>query len=239
MLQIPAFLARQTDLLEAGGRTGQVVNVKKGQFMAPWDMKNVVAKLAEVGNDNVLLSERGTTFGYGMLVNDMRAIPWMQANRPAGDLRRHPQRTDSRARSATAPAATGAMVPVLARAAVAAGCDGLFLETHPDPDDAPSDGPNMLPLAELPAPDRTLPAAAGSVGDVMRNCGLPVLMFLVLGCTHFDNGSGGSGTGPVKARRPVARGLGGNRPHAGRRHRAAACSRNSTANSTRRAHCRR
>ena len=86
VLQVPAFLARQTDLLEACGRTGRVVNVKKGQFMAPWDMKNVVAKLAEVGNRRVLLTERGTTFGYGMLVNDMRAIPWMQETGCAGDL---------------------------------------------------------------------------------------------------------------------------------------------------------
>ena len=96
ILQVPAFLARQTDLLEACGRTGRVVNVKKGQFMAPWDMRNVVAKLAEVGNSRVLLTERGTTFGYGMLVNDMRAVPWMQETGGASDLRRHPQRTEAR-----------------------------------------------------------------------------------------------------------------------------------------------
>ncbi len=149
VLQVPAFLARQTDLLEACGRTGRVVNVKKGQFMAPWDMKNVVAKLAEVGNRRVLLTERGTTFGYGMLVNDMRAVPWMQETGS-------PVIFDA-THSVQKPAALGdrtggdrAMVPVLARAAVAAGCDGVFLETHPNPDHAPSDGPNMIPLEQLP-----------------------------------------------------------------------------------------
>jgi 2-dehydro-3-deoxyphosphooctonate aldolase (KDO 8-P synthase) len=149
ILQVPAFLARQTDLLEACGRTGHVVNVKKGQFMAPWDMRNVVAKLAEVGNRRVLLTERGTTFGYGMLVNDMRAIPWMQETGA-------PVIFDA-THSVQKPAALGdktggdrAMVPVLARSAIAAGCDGVFLETHPDPDHAPSDGPNMIPLDQLP-----------------------------------------------------------------------------------------
>ncbi|MCS6866589.1 MAG: 3-deoxy-8-phosphooctulonate synthase [Gemmataceae bacterium] len=149
ILQVPAFLARQTDLLEACGRTGRVVNVKKGQFMAPWDMKNVVAKLAECGNRHVLLTERGTTFGYGWLVNDMRSIPWMQEiGVPVIFDATH---------SVQKPGALGdrtggdrEMVPVLARAAVAAGCDGVFLETHPQPDKAPSDGPNMVPLAELP-----------------------------------------------------------------------------------------
>ena len=148
VLQVPAFLARQTDLLEACGKTGRVVNVKKGQFMAPWDMKNVVAKLAEVGNRRVLLTERGSTFGYGMLVNDMRAIPWMQETSA-------PVIFDA-THSVQKPAALGdktggdrTMVPVLAQAAIAAGCDGVFLETHPDPDRAPSDGPNMIPLAQM------------------------------------------------------------------------------------------
>jgi len=148
VLQVPAFLARQTDLLEACGKTGRVVNVKKGQFMAPWDMKNVVAKLAEVGNRRTLLTERGTTFGYGMLVNDMRAIPWMQETSA-------PVIFDA-THSVQKPAALGdktggdrTMVPVLARAAIAAGCDGVFMETHPDPDRAPSDGPNMIPLDQL------------------------------------------------------------------------------------------
>jgi 2-dehydro-3-deoxyphosphooctonate aldolase (KDO 8-P synthase) len=149
VLQVPAFLARQTDLIEACGRTGRVVNVKKGQFMAPWDMTNVVAKLAEVGNRRVLLTERGTTFGYGMLVNDLRAIPWMQETAA-------PVIFDA-THSVQKPGALGdrtggirEMVPVLARAAVAAGCDGLFLETHPDPDAAQSDGPNAIPLDQLP-----------------------------------------------------------------------------------------
>ena len=148
VLQVPAFLARQTDLLEACGKTGRVVNVKKGQFMAPWDMKNVVAKLAEVGNRRTLLTERGTTFGYGMLVNDMGAIPWMQETSA-------PVIFDA-THSVQKPAALGdktggdrTMVPVLARAAIAAGCDGVFMETHPDPDRAPSDGPNMIPLDQL------------------------------------------------------------------------------------------
>ncbi len=150
LLQIPAFLARQTDLVQAAGRTGKAVNVKKGQFMAPWDMANVVAKLAEVGNGQVLLTERGTTFGYGQLVNDMRAIPWMQdTGKPVIFDGTH---------SVQQPGGKGdrsggdrRMVPFLTRAAVAAGCDGVFLEAHPDPDHAPSDGPNMLPLDELPA----------------------------------------------------------------------------------------
>jgi 2-dehydro-3-deoxyphosphooctonate aldolase (KDO 8-P synthase) len=149
LLQIPAFLARQTDLLLAAGRTGRAVNVKKGQFMAPWDMRNVVNKLAEVENPNLLLTERGSTFGYGQLVNDMRAIPWMQelgcpvifdathsVQKPGG----LGDRTGGERR----------MIPYLARAAVACGCDGVFLETHPRPDEALSDGPNMVPLAELP-----------------------------------------------------------------------------------------
>jgi 2-dehydro-3-deoxyphosphooctonate aldolase (KDO 8-P synthase) len=149
LVQVPAFLARQTDLLQAAGRTGKAVNVKKGQFMAPWDMRHVVAKMAEVGNRRLLLTERGTTFGYGQLVNDMRSIPWMQ------DLG-CPVIFDA-THSVQMPAAKGdrsdgdrRMVPYLARAAVACGCDGLFLETHPRPDEALSDGPNMIALADFP-----------------------------------------------------------------------------------------
>jgi 2-dehydro-3-deoxyphosphooctonate aldolase (KDO 8-P synthase) len=149
LIQIPAFLARQTDLLLAAGRSGRAVNVKKGQFMAPWDMKNVVRKMDEVGCRNLLLTERGATFGYGMLVSDMRSIPWMQ------DLGR-PVIFDA-THSVQMPGAAGdrsggdrRMVPHLARAAVACGCDGLFLETHPRPDEALSDGPNMVPLDQLP-----------------------------------------------------------------------------------------
>jgi 2-dehydro-3-deoxyphosphooctonate aldolase (KDO 8-P synthase) len=146
---VPAFLARQTDLLEACGRTGRVVNVKKGQFMAPWDMQNVVAKLAEVGNRRTLLTERGTTFGYGMLVNDMRAVPWMQeTGAPVIFDATHSVQKPGALKDRTG--GDREMVPIVARAAVAAGCDGVFLETHPDPDNAPSDGPNMIPLDKLP-----------------------------------------------------------------------------------------
>src|SRR4051812_34061620 len=150
LIQIPAFLARQTDLIQAAGRTGVAVNVKKGQFMAPWDMRHVVSKMAEVGNRKLLLTERGSTFGYGQLVNDLRAIPWMQ------DLG-CPVIFDA-THSVQTPASQGdrtggdrRMVPYLARAAVAAGCDGVFVETHPRPDEAMSDGPNMIALADLPA----------------------------------------------------------------------------------------
>jgi 2-dehydro-3-deoxyphosphooctonate aldolase (KDO 8-P synthase) len=150
LLQVPAFLARQTDLLVAAGRTGRAVNVKKGQFMAPWDMKNVVAKMDEAGNPNLLLTERGTTFGYGNLVNDMRAIPWMQdLGRPVVFDATHSVQTPGSQGDRTG--GDRRMVPYLARAAVAAGCDGIFVETHPTPDTSPSDGPNMIPLDDLPA----------------------------------------------------------------------------------------
>jgi len=149
LLQIPAFLARQTDLVQTAGRTGRAVNVKKGQFMAPQDMRHVVTKMAEVGNKQLLLTERGASFGYGQLISDMRSIPWMQ------DLG-CPVIFDA-THSVQMPGAAGdrsggerRMVPYLARAAVAAGCDGVFLETHPRPDEALSDGPNMMVLDELP-----------------------------------------------------------------------------------------
>ena len=148
ILQVPAFLARQTDLIQACGATGRVVNVKKGQFMAPWDMRHVVTKMAEVGNSQLLLTERGATFGYGQLVSDMRSIPWMQ------DLG-CPVIFDA-THSVQMPGARGdhsggdrRMIPYLARAAVACGTDGIFLETHPRPDEALSDGPNMIALNEL------------------------------------------------------------------------------------------
>jgi 2-dehydro-3-deoxyphosphooctonate aldolase (KDO 8-P synthase) len=154
VLQIPAFLARQTDLLLAAAATGRAVNVKKGQFMAPWDMRHVVSKMKEAGNERVLLTERGSSFGYNNLVTDMRSIPLMQeTGRPAIIDATH---------SVQMPGGAGdrsggdrRMVPVIARAAVAAGCDGVFLETHPDPDNAPSDGPNMIALADLPGLIRT------------------------------------------------------------------------------------
>jgi 2-dehydro-3-deoxyphosphooctonate aldolase (KDO 8-P synthase) len=149
LIQVPAFLARQTDLVQAAARTGKALNVKKGQFMAPWDMKNVVAKVRECDNERLLLTERGTTFGYGQLVNDMRAIPWMQ------DLG-CPVIFDA-THSVQMPGGLGTrtggdrrMIPYLARAAVAAGCDGIFVETHPRPDEALSDGPNTLALADFP-----------------------------------------------------------------------------------------
>jgi 2-dehydro-3-deoxyphosphooctonate aldolase (KDO 8-P synthase) len=149
LLQIPAFLARQTDLVLAAGKTGKAVNVKKGQFMAPWDMKNVVAKMDEVGNAQLLLTERGTTFGYGQLVNDMRAIPWMQdLGRPVIFDATHSVQTPGSGGTKTG--GDRRMVPYLARAAVAAGCDGIFVETHPRPDEALSDGPNMIALDDLP-----------------------------------------------------------------------------------------
>jgi len=154
LLQIPAFLARQTDLVLAAGRTGKALNVKKGQFMAPWDMKNVVAKMDETGNPNLLLTERGTTFGYGQLVNDMRAIPWMQdLGRPVIFDATHSVQTPGSLGNRTG--GDRRMIPYLARAAVAAGCDGIFVETHPRPDEALSDGPNMIELSKLPDLIRT------------------------------------------------------------------------------------
>jgi 2-dehydro-3-deoxyphosphooctonate aldolase (KDO 8-P synthase) len=150
LLQVPAFLARQTDLIFACGSTGKPVNVKKGQFMAPWDMKNVVRKMEEVGNRQLLLTERGVTFGYGNLVSDMRSIPLMQ------DLG-CPVIFDA-THSVQMPGAGGdrsggdrRMIPYLARAATAVGCDGIFVETHPRPDEALSDGPNTIALENLPS----------------------------------------------------------------------------------------
>lgn len=148
LLQIPAFLARQTDLLLAAARTGRAVNVKKGQFMAPWDMKSVVEKLEAGGCGNVMLCERGTFFGYGQLINDMRSIPQMQSlGVPVVFDATH---------SVQQPGGLGSrsggdrrMVEPLARAAIAIGADGLFFETHPAPDTAPSDGPNMVPLDQF------------------------------------------------------------------------------------------
>jgi 2-dehydro-3-deoxyphosphooctonate aldolase (KDO 8-P synthase) len=151
LIQIPAFLARQTDLLEAAARTGRPVNVKKGQFMAPWDMTNVVAKLLGSAAAGVLLTERGTTFGYGRLVNDFRAIPQMQATgAPVVFDATHSVQLPSAGVGGTASSGQREMIPMLCRAAVAAGCDALFLEVHPDPDRALSDGPNSLQIDDLP-----------------------------------------------------------------------------------------
>jgi 2-dehydro-3-deoxyphosphooctonate aldolase (KDO 8-P synthase) len=149
ILQIPAFLCRQTDLLVAAAKTGRVVNVKKGQFLAPWDMKNVAAKVVEAGNPNVLLTERGASFGYNTLVSDMRSLPIMAAMGAPVIF----DATHSVQQPGGQGASTGgdrAMVPVLARAAVAVGVAGVFIETHQDPDNAPSDGPNMVKLTDMP-----------------------------------------------------------------------------------------
>ncbi|MEM9709545.1 MAG: 3-deoxy-8-phosphooctulonate synthase [Pseudomonadota bacterium] len=160
LLQIPAFLSRQTDLLQAAAETGKPVNVKKGQFMAPWDVPNVVAKLQAAGNDQVLLTERGASFGYNMLVSDMRALPVMaETGCPVVFDATH---------SVQLPGGQGAasggerrFVAPLARAAVAVGVAGVFIETHPDPDNAPSDGPNMVPLSDMEALLQDLAAIDG------------------------------------------------------------------------------
>ena len=155
VLQIPAFLCRQTDLLLAAGRTGKAVNVKKGQFLAPWDMENVLAKVASTGNGNILQTERGVSFGYNTLVSDMRALPILAQNG-------WPVVFDA-THSVQQPGGQGAssggqreFVPVLARAAAAIGVAAIFMETHQDPDSAPSDGPNMVPVRALPALLQTL-----------------------------------------------------------------------------------
>jgi 2-dehydro-3-deoxyphosphooctonate aldolase (KDO 8-P synthase) len=148
VLQIPAFLCRQTDLLVAAAKTGKPINVKKGQFLAPWDMENVAKKIADSGNDNILLCERGVSFGYNTLVSDMRSIPIMKKTG-------YPVIYDA-THSVQQPGGQGTssggdrtMVPILARAAVAIGVAGVFMETHQDPDIAPSDGPNMVKLSDM------------------------------------------------------------------------------------------
>ena len=150
VLQIPAFLCRQTDLLLAAGETGRVINVKKGQFLAPWDMVHVAAKIASTGNHNILLCERGASFGYNTLVSDMRSLPIMARTG-------YPVVFDA-THSVQQPGGQGAtsggqreFAPVLARAALAVGAAALFIETHEDPDRAPSDGPNMIALRDMPA----------------------------------------------------------------------------------------
>ncbi|CAN1721768.1 2-dehydro-3-deoxyphosphooctonate aldolase [Hyphomicrobium sp. 1Nfss2.1] len=150
VLQIPAFLCRQTDLLIAAAQTGRVVKVKKGQFLAPWDMKNVVTKLVASGNPNVLLTERGASFGYNTLVADMRSLPIMaETGCPViFDATHSVQQPGGQG---TSSGGDRRFVPVLARAAVAVGVAGVFIETHQDPDHAPSDGPNMVPLKDFPA----------------------------------------------------------------------------------------
>ncbi|MDF1618888.1 3-deoxy-8-phosphooctulonate synthase [Pseudothioclava nitratireducens] len=155
VLQIPAFLCRQTDLLLAAGETGKVVNVKKGQFLAPWDMPNVADKVASTGNDKIMLTERGTSFGYNTLVADMRGLPEMMKTG-------YPVIMDA-THSVQQPGGQGGssggqreFAPVMARCAVAIGIAGVFIETHEAPDTAPSDGPNMIPLAQMPKLIETL-----------------------------------------------------------------------------------
>lgn len=150
VLQIPAFLCRQTDLLVAAAKTRRVINVKKGQFLAPWDMANVTSKIVEAGNSNVLVCERGASFGYNTLVSDFRALPILaRGGFPVVfDATHSVQQPGGQGNTS---GGQREFVPVLARAAVAVGVAAVFMETHPDPDKAPSDGPNMVPLAELPA----------------------------------------------------------------------------------------
>ena len=148
ILQIPAFLSRQTDLLVAAAKTGCVINVKKGQFLAPWDMKNVVQKVVASGNPNVMLTERGASFGYNTLVSDMRSLPIM-AETGAPVIFDATHSVQQPGGQGTSSGGDRRMVPVLARAAVAVGVAGVFVETHEDPDNAPSDGPNMLPLKDM------------------------------------------------------------------------------------------
>jgi 2-dehydro-3-deoxyphosphooctonate aldolase (KDO 8-P synthase) len=157
VLQIPAFLCRQTDLLLAAGETGRVINVKKGQFLAPWDMKNVAAKIASTGNEKILLCERGASFGYNTLVSDMRSLPIMaETGYPVVfDATHSVQQPGGRGETS---GGQREFVPVLARAAVAVGVAAVFMETHQDPESAPSDGPNMVPLHEMPKLIETLMA---------------------------------------------------------------------------------
>jgi 2-dehydro-3-deoxyphosphooctonate aldolase (KDO 8-P synthase) len=156
VLQIPAFLCRQTDLLIAAAKTGKVVNVKKGQFLAPWDMPNVVAKITGAGNCNVLVTERGVSFGYNTLVSDMRAIPILKRETLAPVIFDATHSVQQPGGQGDKSGGEREFVPVLARAAVAVGVAGVFIETHQDPDRAPSDGPNMVPLKEMEPLLRTL-----------------------------------------------------------------------------------
>ena len=150
VIQIPAFLSRQTDLLLAAGETGAVVNVKKGQFLAPWDMANVAAKVASTGNERILLTERGVSFGYNTLVTDMRSLPILaKTGYPViMDATHSVQQPGGQGNSS---GGQREFAPVMARAAVSLGIAGVFIETHEDPDHAPSDGPNMIALAQMPA----------------------------------------------------------------------------------------
>ena len=168
VLQIPAFLCRQSDLLAAAARTGKTINVKKGQFLAPWDMQNVVAKITGAGNRNVLVTERGVSFGYNTLVSDMRALPILARTTGAPVIFDATHSVQQPGGQGTSSGGEREFVAVLARAAVAVGVAGVFIETHQDPDTAPSDGPNMVPLREMEALLRNLVAfdRLAKAGDV-------------------------------------------------------------------------
>ena len=165
MLQIPAFLCRQTDLVVAAAKTGKPVNVKKGQFLAPWDMKNVVTKLDQSGNTNVLVTERGASFGYNTLVVDMRSLPIMAQQTGCPVIIDATHSVQQPGGQGTSTGGQREFAPVLARAAVAVGVAGVFIETHENPDKSPSDGPNMIPLAELEGVLKTLK----SIDRLMKN----------------------------------------------------------------------
>src|SRR5437773_3761823 len=162
MLQLPAFLCRQTDLLRAAAETGRAINVKKGQFLAPWDAKNIAEKLTKFGNDKFCFTERGTTFGYNNLVADMRSLYWLReaGYRVIFDATHSVQRPGG---AGDATSGDGELAPVLARAAVAVGCDGIFMEVHENPARALSDGPNQVPLKNLPKHLRVLKAIHAAV----------------------------------------------------------------------------
>ncbi|MBL4805173.1 MAG: 3-deoxy-8-phosphooctulonate synthase [Alphaproteobacteria bacterium] len=164
VLQIPAFLCRQTDLLIAAAKSGAIINVKKGQFLAPWDMKNVAKKISDSGNDNILLTERGASFGYNTLVSDMRSLPIMaETGYPViFDATHSVQQPGGQG---TSSGGDRKMVPVLARAAIAVGVAGVFMETHEDPDNAPSDGPNMVKLEDM----RGLLETLKKIDEVAKN----------------------------------------------------------------------
>ncbi|NRA99548.1 MAG: 3-deoxy-8-phosphooctulonate synthase [Rhodobacteraceae bacterium] len=166
ILQIPAFLCRQTDLLIAAGNTGRVINIKKGQFLAPWDVPNIVTKVESTGNTDILLTERGASFGYNMLVSDMRSLPIMaQTGYPVVFDATHSVQLPGGLGSSTG--GQSEFVPPLARAAVAVGISAVFIETHEEPARSPSDGPNMVPLADMPA----LLARLKTIDDVIKSDG--------------------------------------------------------------------
>src|SRR5438477_5612921 len=169
ILQIPAFLCRQTDLLVAAAKTGRAINVKKGQFLAPWDMANVVAKITGAGNRNVLVTERGVSFGYNTLVSDFRALPILARTTGAPVIFDATHSVQQPGGKGTSSGGEREFVPVLARAAVAVGVAGVFIETHPDPDHAPSDGPNMVPLREFEELVQTLIAFDAIAKNLERN----------------------------------------------------------------------